>query len=154
MKDDINRPMGSNEYMDAVKDDKPLRWEEVDFEKDLWQSDTYQRIRTNMLNDKKSYECRNCYEMEDTGSSSYRNGQNNFELNHPEINNINIESCNDFKQPIDWDIRLSRLCNLMCRMCSPDESSQIAKEADSNINLINDYKPGPDFNYGEKDFFS
>jgi hypothetical protein len=137
---------------DAIaKDNKPILWEEVDFEKDLWQGKTYQRIRTNMLNDAKSYECRKCYEMEDTGSKSYRNGQNFFELNHPEINNINIESGNDFKQPVDWDIRLSRLCNLMCRMCNQDESSQIAKEAENNPNVIPDYKPRPDFNYDEKD---
>ena len=35
-------------------------------------------------------------------------------------------------------------------MCSPEESSQIAKEAENNPNAIPDYIPGPDFNYGEK----
>ena len=129
-----------------------IRWEEVDFEKKIWQGDTYQRIRKNMLTGKKSYECRNCYKVEDSGSESYRNGQNKFELKHPEINNINIKSGNDFEQPVDWDIRLSRLCNLMCRMCNRNESSQIAKEADSNPDILLDYKSrATTFNYGEKD---
>ena len=88
-----------------------------------------------MIKGIKSYTCNRCYEQEDTGSKSYRNGQNQRFLNNIhgsrdnairsdiEIETINVVTGNNHNHPTDWDIRFSRLCNLKCRMCSSMESS-------------------------------
>jgi sulfatase maturation enzyme AslB (radical SAM superfamily) len=146
------------------KDENEIKWSKINFQ-DLWQNEFYQELRTNMIKGIKSDTCRKCYEQEDTGSKSYRNGQNQRFLNNvngvahllprSEISTINIVTGNNYGYPTDWDIRFSRLCNLKCRMCSTMESSQIYKEVKEHPQLqeftghssaINDT-----YDYGEKD---
>ena len=115
-----------------------ILWQSVDFDKDIWQNAFYRKLRTNLINGIKSIKCYRCHEQEDTGSKSYRNGQNQRFLNNihgaidteprPEIESINVITGNNHGHPTDWDVRFSRLCNLKCRMCSSMESSQIYKE--------------------------
>ena len=148
-------------------DDNMLLWDQVDFDKEIWQNKHYQKIRKNMINGVKSSVCKRCYEQEDTGSESYRNGQNNRFLNNlhgsldrkprTEIESINVVTGNNHNHPTDWDIRMSRLCNLKCRMCGYMDSSQIYKEADENTELqeYQGWQLNPEkdllFNYDEKD---
>ena len=132
---------------DIIKntDGTDLQWDSIDFDKELWQNEFYQELRTNMIKGIKSNTCRNCYEMEKTGSSSYRNGQNQRFLNNlygtpfreprTEIESINVITGNNHGHPTDWDVRFSRLCNLKCRMCSSMESSQIYKEGKEHPHL-------------------
>ena len=53
-------------------DKNELEWDKVNFDKELWQNEFYQELRTNMIKGIKSNACRNCYEQERTGSKSYR----------------------------------------------------------------------------------
>jgi sulfatase maturation enzyme AslB (radical SAM superfamily) len=147
------------------KDENELEWSKINFQQHLWQNDFYQELRTNMIKGIKSNTCRMCYEQEDTGSKSYRNGQNQRFLNNVdgiahilprnEISTINIVTGNNYGYPTDWDIRFSRLCNLKCRMCSSMESSQIYKEGKEHPHLQefagHSQLFHDTYNYGEKD---
>lgn len=146
-------------------DKNELEWDKVNFDKELWQNEFYQKLRTNMIKGIKSNTCRNCYEQEDTGSNSYRQGQNKRFLNNvhgvddvlprSELSTINIVTGNNYGHPTDWDIRFSRLCNLKCRMCDSISSSQIYKEGKEHPELQQfkgHAEPVHDeYNYGEKD---
>lgn len=134
---------------DSIKDTagEEILWQQVDLDKDIWQNSFYKKLRTDMIKGIKSYTCKRCYEQEDTGSKSYRNGQNQRFLNNIhgsrdnairsdiEIETINVVTGNNHNHPTDWDIRFSRLCNLKCRMCSSMESSQIHKEGKEHPHL-------------------
>jgi len=43
---------------------------------------------------------------------------------------------NQYKTPIDLELRPGNLCNLKCRMCSPNASSQIEKEVNNNKDML------------------
>ena len=83
-----------------------------------------------MLNDIRDKGCEICWKKEDRGFSSLRQHSNQIYKEH--INNIknNIE----VKNPFYLDLRLGNLCNLKCRMCISEWSSQIADEILSNPN--------------------
>lgn len=67
-----------------------------------------------MLDNKKLSACRKCYEDE----------KNNIKSHRTPVDNVNV---NDISITT-FDIRLSNLCNLKCRMCTGVYSSKIAKE--------------------------
>ena len=163
-----------------IRDDnnKVIEWPKVNFKEQLWEGSFYKKLRSNMIKGIKSEECKRCYEMEETGSKSYRNGQNQRFLNNTqgtgkqgeklygttdtprradlEITSIDVTTGNNHGHPIDWDIRFSRLCNLKCRMCDSASSSQIYKETQDNPQLqpYLGHAIGEEdhkFNYGEKD---
>jgi radical SAM protein with 4Fe4S-binding SPASM domain len=79
-------------------------------------------LRSNMLSNKKSKECSQCYVQEDVGSKSYRQSSNQrWQVPATDIKIDNF-------MPKYLDIRVSNLCNLKCRMCSDYFSSAIAQE--------------------------
>ena len=94
---------------------------------EVWNNDTYKRMRLNMLNNKPSKECVKCYEKERNGFYSLRNESNrNFAYS---IKDINTEPDGSSEpNPIYWDIRFTNLCNFRCRMCGPQFSSNWVKE--------------------------
>ena len=94
---------------------------------EVWNNDTYKRMRLNMLNNKPSKECVKCYEKERNGFYSLRNESNrNFAY---AIKDINTEPDGSSEpNPIYWDIRFTNLCNFRCRMCGPQFSSNWVKE--------------------------
>lgn len=100
-----------------------------------WRSEYYQNFRKDFLEGKTSSVCQRCIDKESVGQYSDRKmfdelySQHNLELN--------IETGNTLGTPIDLDIRESNLCNLKCRMCSPESSSQIEKEFILNKDILN-----------------
>ncbi len=91
---------------------------------EIWNNDNYKRLRTNMLNEVKSPECKNCYERESHGFFSLRNDANkNYGHNIKEIKlTDNSGHHPEFKLRY-WDVRFSNLCNFSCRSCGPIFSS-------------------------------
>ncbi len=140
---------------------RPIEWDKVKFNNELWEGSFYKKLRTNMIKGVKTDVCKRCYGHEDTGSFSYRNGQNQrfldniTERSKIEIKSINVVTGNNYKHPTDWDIRFSRLCNLKCRMCDSGSSSQIHKEGNEHPQLQKfrgHADPVTDkYNYDEKD---
>ena len=102
---------------------------------DAWNSDEMRRMRMAMINGEKLEGCNVCYLQESSGRTSnrqYSNGEWVTKLTEQEITN-RIDQAIVNGGEIDYsiaylDLRLGNLCNLKCRMCSPFNSSQIAKE--------------------------
>jgi radical SAM protein with 4Fe4S-binding SPASM domain len=90
-------------------------------------SEQFNRLRTNMINGKRTKECSRCYQQEDAGLRSPRISHNK---NWPNISVDTVDASGEIDQfrPVYLDIRLSNICNLKCRMCSGYFSSAIAQE--------------------------
>jgi len=86
---------------------------------DILSSDKLSDIRQQMLDGKKVSACRICYENEKKDIESMRDP---IKENIPSV----ITS---------FDIRLSNICNLKCRMCTGTYSSRIAKEESDNFGV-------------------
>ena len=93
-----------------------------------WDSDQLLNLKQNMLQDNRDSGCTICWDKEDRGFPSLRNHSN--EIYKEYIDNILNGKLID--QPVVLDLRLGNLCNLKCRMCTSEWSSQIADEILSN----------------------
>lgn len=87
----------------------------------------YAEIRKHLLNrDKINKFCSKCYNIEHDNNISPRIAQT-LEW----ATRLNLKSTKDLSQfntPISMEVKLDNLCNLKCRMCYPDDSSQIETE--------------------------
>jgi MoaA/NifB/PqqE/SkfB family radical SAM enzyme len=100
---------------------------------DAWNSPHYQEIRKKMLSGEKVSGCQFCYNLEGMGLTSYRQSDSeNWLETYPEIEErIEHSRRNDYQVeqgPMTLDLRLGNLCNLRCRSCHPDSSSELAAE--------------------------
>jgi len=84
----------------------------------IWQGEPMQRLRDDMLNERKHPACTRCYEQEEAGFFSGRRSANKHHGHH-----IKKLESNPFELTY-WDIRFSNLCNLRCRSCGHIFSSQ------------------------------
>ena len=95
-----------------------------------WQSAQLKNIQGNMLDNVRDTGCNICWKKEDRGYSSLRQHSNQIYSDHVE----QIKNGQRLDQPFYLDLRLGNLCNLKCRMCVSEWSSQIADEIISNPN--------------------
>lgn len=98
--------------------------------KDIWNGPRVREVRLNMLEDKPSEECHRCYDMETNGYVSKRQRHNHSFRHHvPFV----LETGEDGSLPRMnmpyMDIRFSNICNLRCRTCGPDLSSNWVNDA-------------------------
>lgn len=97
---------------------------------DIWNNDYMKDLRTTMLDGKKHKSCMKCYEQEDMGTQSFRQGANlQFHEHSDNIKEITapdgtVEDLN----LVYWDFRFSNVCNMKCRMCGDLLSSMWADE--------------------------
>ncbi len=126
--DTINKPDGTpyNVNVDSVDE--------------IWNSAHYNEIRNIILRDEKLLECATCWREEELFRSDWSKNRKN-ELpskrrieNQKWLHREKTKLADSFQTVIDdpkiryFDVRLSNLCNLKCRMCWPHFSSQIVKE--------------------------
>jgi len=91
---------------------------------EIWNSSQLRKIRLNMLQDKKSPECRRCYELEENGMWTLRNSSNeNFQHHWNKVESTSDDGSAGDVNMAYMDIRFSNLCNLKCRSCGPQFSS-------------------------------
>ena len=113
-------------HCDSVETNLKKRWSSID----------YQKIRQQMLSDTPSDYikniCSNCINVEEAGDESDRQRFNKT-YNHIAVNTT---TGNEFKTPLDLDLRPSNLCNLQCRMCVSTSSSQIEKEIQKHGEIL------------------
>lgn len=95
-----------------------------------WESTQLKNIQNNMLNNKRDSGCQICWKKEDRGFSSLRQHSNEIYKEH--IQAVKKQSMASW--PFYIDLRLGNLCNLKCRMCISEWSSQIATEILDNPN--------------------
>ena len=102
----------------------------------VWNSNHMKKIRKEMIEGEIVKGCEHCYDLEDMGFPSYRTNyiRDWFEYSGKgdEIHDIIESSINNEYHvdtaPMYLDFRLGNMCNLKCRMCQPQNSSQIQKE--------------------------
>jgi len=87
-----------------------------------------QEIRKDMLNGKKNIFCNQCYEAEEKGILSYREINNDlFSDTYKEL----ISGSGNLNDKLKFeyvDLRLGNTCNLSCRMCPAESSSNLIKD--------------------------
>ena len=86
----------------------------------------YQNIRDKILKGEPVTNCKNCYKVESQGLVSNRQ-IDTIEWSNS-LNLTNLEDLKTISSPVFYDIRPSNKCNLMCRMCRPEDSHLIEKE--------------------------
>ena len=102
----------------------------------VWNNNHMKKIRKDMIEGKVVKGCEHCYDLEDMGFPSYRTNyiRDWFEYSDKgeQIHDIIEKSINNDYHvdtpPMYLDFRLGNMCNLKCRMCQPQNSSQIQKE--------------------------
>lgn len=112
------------------------RWSsDTDFDLEDWEGEDYQKIRKHMLEGEGWLPaCGECKQVEDLGLVSLRQSFDTIweKSGKPTLNSVNG---NPFGVPISYDLRFNNLCNLSCRMCMPEASSQLAKEAEKHPDI-------------------
>ena len=121
----------------AVKDNNEKFNIASDSISDVWHSNYFKEIREKILQDERLPECAICWSEEE-----------NFDKEWTEVGPKQFLPSKRMKENVKWkeelntsfdeivqdpkiayfDIRLNNLCNLKCRMCWPQFSSQIVKE--------------------------
>jgi len=117
---------------------------------ECYNSDNMKSFRLDMLDNKKVSNCNRCYELEEVGHDTLRKRSNDefifekYDL-HKDKSHIVQETKEDGS--LDdvhltyMDIRFSNICNMRCRTCGPDLSSQWFDEAvDSKFNRTPEQK--------------
>ena len=126
--DTINKPDGTpyNVNVDSVDE--------------IWHSAHYNEIRDRVLAEEQLPECKTCWREEEIFRSDWSKYKKDELPSKRRIENQkwlrrektrltdNWQTVVDDPKIRYFDIRLSNLCNLKCRMCWPHFSSQIAKE--------------------------
>jgi MoaA/NifB/PqqE/SkfB family radical SAM enzyme len=92
---------------------------------EIWNNDTMQRIRGQVLNGQRPAECAPCFNLEDQGVESLRQRHISGVIPEARINlypNTPLQQVMPFEFPT-MEIKLNNLCNLKCRMCNPMDST-------------------------------
>jgi MoaA/NifB/PqqE/SkfB family radical SAM enzyme len=92
---------------------------------DIWNNNTMQRIRKQVLNNERPAECAPCFNLEDQGVESLRQRHIKGEIPEARINlypNTPLHEIMPFEFPT-MEIKMNNLCNLKCRMCNPMDST-------------------------------
>jgi MoaA/NifB/PqqE/SkfB family radical SAM enzyme len=103
---------------------------------DVWNSNHMKQIRQQMLDGERVEGCDPCYDLGNMGFPTYRENFIDDWLGHnaqaEEVaRRIEVSKTNGYvveEPPLYLDFRLGTMCNLKCRMCQPQNSSQIFKE--------------------------
>ena len=112
---------------------------------DIWNSEFYKDIRRKMLSGKRVTICQQCY-LDDERSKHAGIQSKRYSLAYQQklaldyIDQIkyadnNNGSLGDYR-PQRYEMRLSNVCNLACRICSPKASTLIAKEFQNNKKMF------------------
>jgi sulfatase maturation enzyme AslB (radical SAM superfamily) len=101
---------------------------------ELWNQDEFVTLRDQFMKNERPEGCKVCWEEEASGMKSLRQIVQNGAKINPRYNVfVKIPS----QSPDHLDLKLSNLCNLKCRICTPFLSSQWIKEH-KDLNLADD----------------
>ena len=117
---------------------------------ECYNSDNMKSFRLDMLDNKKVSNCNRCYELEEVGHDTLRK-RSNYEFifekyglhedKSPIVQKTKLDGSLDEVHLTYMDIRFSNICNMRCRTCGPDLSSQWFEEAvDSKFNRTPEQK--------------
>jgi MoaA/NifB/PqqE/SkfB family radical SAM enzyme len=93
---------------------------------DIINSKSLKDLRKNMLDGKIINGCNRCYESEKKSNNSYRTYYN---TKWSELLKEKTKQDVEIKETVEYfDLRFGNLCNLKCKSCSPENSTQYEKE--------------------------
>jgi sulfatase maturation enzyme AslB (radical SAM superfamily) len=110
-------------------DGRPFRVQDEGGIAEGWNSAYMRNLRRDMLAGRRPEPCARCYMYEDIGMRSHRQSQNEHYLK--QIAGLLMRTDPDGSAPLELqtiDLRLGNLCNLRCRMCSPQSSKALIRE--------------------------
>ncbi len=94
-----------------------------------WNSAYMRTLRRGMLAGDRPAPCQRCYAVEDVGMQSYRHIVNGkYEDRVPELLARTDEAGGVPADILSFDLRLGNVCNLRCRMCSPQSTRLLIRE--------------------------
>lgn len=99
--------------------------------REVWNSPSMRQVRLNMLQGKSCKECVRCYEKEKYGHDSLRVRSNRdwLEPHWDKVAKTNADGSLDDLHIVYLDFRFSNVCNLRCRYCGPELSSNWFQDA-------------------------
>ena len=110
----------------------------------------YQKIRNKLIKGELVPEhCSACYDLEKQNILSARQQETVEWANR--LNLTNLDDLTKITKPAYYEVRPGNVCNLQCRMCSPNNSNLIAREY-TLLNLITNYKEAEHSNFDIIDF--
>jgi len=124
---------------------KKYKYNEIE---NYFTSPELEKVRQDLLQGVRNYHCTKCWDDEDKGGDSLRQITNRTIALHNKINlkeQLNYPKTSSVRS---FDLTLGNLCNLKCIMCSPQYSSQLLAEANTNPALKSLY----DQEYNQKEF--
>jgi MoaA/NifB/PqqE/SkfB family radical SAM enzyme len=92
---------------------------------EIWNNDTMQLVRKQVLSGERPEVCKPCFDLEDQGVESLRQRHINGVIPEARINlypDTLLQEIMPFEFPT-MEIKLNNLCNLKCRMCNPLDST-------------------------------
>jgi MoaA/NifB/PqqE/SkfB family radical SAM enzyme len=93
--------------------------------KEIYLGTAMSQLRQQFRSGQRPTGCKNCWQREDDGLPSMRqNGKSKFKEIYYTIN-WNLDDINNLQL---FDLNLSNLCNLSCRICGPHSSVEIGKK--------------------------
>ena len=118
------QPLGSN---NNGQEKHKMPWMYTDTLEKHWNGPEFKKLRKAFMNDEKPPECEWCWREEDMGIKSYREDL----ILKQQTQHITKDTVTEEADaPTSFDLKLSNVCNLKCRMCGPMASSMIKKEED------------------------
>ncbi len=112
---------------------------------EMWNSTAFRDLRLQLAQGKKSSVCENCWKLEEQGGFSYRQESIRDKVVHtkwrPVMNDFDQETGEMRTGPRQVEVRLSNLCGMTCRMCSPEYSSKWNQLVEKNESLRKYHKP-------------
>lgn len=120
-------------------------------------SDSFKKIRLEMLNGEKPEACSGCYKAEEFGVPSKRNNESQkFGLSLDDLR-TRTNSLGEITANIEYaELRLGNLCNLKCRTCNPNSSSKWNSEygpMQEQLPFVTKYDLKADFNWAVNEAF-
>jgi organic radical activating enzyme len=89
-------------------------------------SDSYKELRKNMIEGNHIQGCTRCYQSEQKSNTSYRKQYN---IKWLPVLRKKIKNTFEIPESVEYfDLRFGNLCNLKCKSCSADNSTQYEKE--------------------------
>lgn len=92
--------------------------------KEIWNDEPIRNIRKQMIEGKEPESCKRCFEQEYHGKNSFRDHMNKTFSNYKEkVKKTNLDGTVDEMNLLYWDFRFSNICNMRCRSCGPQLST-------------------------------
>jgi sulfatase maturation enzyme AslB (radical SAM superfamily) len=105
---------------------------------ELWNSEPLRKLRQSFIDGEMPIECIQCSKEESSGLVSYRQEMNTFLERYPHQKNRYDFTSAESPSPFYIYLKLTNVCNLKCRMCSPMASSLIQKEREKEFGIKGD----------------